>query len=86
MLDPAVIDAGPSRFSRALGVLIVGALAVAIAPSTLVPDPPRSVAKQTACEFHRERVRARASIETRAPGVSPRYLQRELGHGAALAR
>jgi hypothetical protein len=86
MLDPAVIVAGPSRMSRALGVLLAGALAIAVAPTALVPAPPPSVVKQASCEILRERVRGPAVIETRAPGLNPRYLRRDIGRGARPAR
>jgi hypothetical protein len=81
MLDRLAIEVGPSRFARALGAVLVGALAIMPA---VTPEPP--VASKHPCELSRATVRPRAEIRTRAHELNPRYLQRELGPRAAPAR
>jgi hypothetical protein len=81
MLDPLAIETTPSRFARALGVVLVGALAIMPA---VTPSGP--VASRHPCELSRATERPRAEIRTRSHELNPRYLQRELGHRAAPAR
>lgn len=84
MLDNLAIEAGPSRFARALGVLIVGALA--ITPDAMLPEPPPSLAKRGACTMSPAPDRSQATIRRRTTGVNPRYLQRDLDRPAVPER
>lgn len=85
MLENLAIEAGPSRFARALGVLIIGALA--ITPAAMLPAPAPSVALRGACTISPVRPHTpHTTIRTRAAGVNPRFLQRDLDRTAVPAR
>jgi hypothetical protein len=75
MQDFLAIEVEPSRAARALGLLLIGALA--IAPAVVRTGSSPRLASDTACELTRTTVRPRASIQTRTHALNPRYLQRE---------
>jgi hypothetical protein len=83
MLENAAIEVGPSRRWRALGVLLIAALA--IAPAAAPTHRPVSLARHT-CSMSTGSERPHRAIRTRADGVNPRYLQRDLHRDAVHAR
>lgn len=86
MVDNTAIEVGPSRFTRAVGVLIAGALAITPAAEPAHERARVTLGGQAACAASIETVRPRASIRRRAEGVNARYLPREFSHAAAPAR
>ena len=89
MLDNVAIEVGPSRFARAFVVLLAAALAItpAAAPSRSASSTatPARLTHRT-CWMSPGDVRPEPSIRTRAAGLNPRYLQRDLGRDVMHAR